>query len=67
MYTGVFEEYTASIFMVEEISSTLKMEASRSSEMFIDIYQTTWRHIQKTVIFTVTAVRTSKPKNGFFH
>jgi hypothetical protein len=32
------------------------METSISCETSVNIYQTTWGHIPKTVIFTVTAV-----------
>jgi hypothetical protein len=39
-------------------SSTLKMEAARSSEMLVMIYQNVHSTSQKTVIFIDSAVRT---------
>jgi hypothetical protein len=37
----------------------MKIEAALPSKILVNIYLTTWRHTQNTVIFTVTAMRTS--------
>jgi hypothetical protein len=37
----------------------MKLEAVRSSEMLINIYQTTWCHIQKVEFIIATAMRIS--------
>jgi hypothetical protein len=45
MFTDVTDQRTASMFRVEE--TNLTMEAVRSSETSINIYQTTGRHISE--------------------
>jgi hypothetical protein len=46
MCTDISEESVASIFKIE-MFSTLKMEAARSSEMLVSIYQTTLQQSHK--------------------
>jgi hypothetical protein len=41
----LFGGRTASIIMVEDLSSALKIEAVHSSETSVNIYQTTWCRI----------------------
>jgi hypothetical protein len=67
MLNCVSEEYTVSIFVVEEISSTLKMEAVRSSETFINIHQTTWRHIPENSDPHGNGSEDLKAQNDFFY
>jgi hypothetical protein len=57
--TDVSEKPDASIFMVEEPSALMMKAASFFSEIFITIYYTTQHQILKTVMLTVTAVRSS--------
>jgi hypothetical protein len=40
------------------------MEAARTSETFVDFYQTTRRYNPEESIFGLTAVRTSNPTDG---
>jgi hypothetical protein len=42
-------------------ASILKTEAVCTAEKSVKVYQTTRRHIPKTVLFTAIAVRTSNP------
>jgi hypothetical protein len=42
-------------------SFTLKMEAVHFSEISVNFYQTTKHYLQRTVLFTVTTMRTSNP------
>jgi hypothetical protein len=42
--------------------SAMKIEAVRFLEKLVNFYQSKQRHVQETVLFTVTAVRTSNLK-----
>jgi hypothetical protein len=43
---------------VSELLTVLNMEAEITSETSVNFYQTTWRRIQKAVVFITGAVRT---------
>jgi hypothetical protein len=61
--TNVLEGPATSIFFQ---SSTLKMEAARSSQTSVNTYQTTPCHTQEPVIFMVTTMRTSNLTHNIY-
>jgi hypothetical protein len=52
----------ASGYLLVALHLTLKMEAVRSSQMSVNLFRTSRRHIQEVVPCVVTAVRTSNPR-----
>jgi hypothetical protein len=60
MFTNVSEVLAASIVRAVVV---LMMEAVRTSETLVNVYQTTRATTQKTTIFVLAVVRTSNPTN----